>query len=296
MPDQARVRRGGLAAAALAIASIAALAWRMYPRESEAPPAAPAHRDALVLAADPGVERRSAGGWAPARSGDSLRVTDSIRTGEGSTAEIELGPGTHVTLAERSEVTVRELTAAVQRVGILRGWIGVDLRPDGTRVLRVEDPSGKVAAFGTSGRFGVLAKGEALAVASTGGQVTVESGGGAVKLPAGAETVARSGDAPLPPRAIPREVVLRVARQIEERRASVCLALEVDAASELSVNGEPVEVPRDGKVVVRLPPHARRREIDVTVRHASGVVERKRLPCWQYEGDVSDLEVRWNAR
>lgn len=295
MPEDARIRRGVLAASALAIAAIAALIWRLYPRELEAPPGV-ARRDALVMAADRGVERRSEGGWLPARPGEALHVTDSIRTGEGSTAEIALGPGTHVTLAERSEVTVRELTAAVQRVGILRGRIGVDLQPDGTRVLRVEDPSGKVAAFGTSGRFGVLAKGDALAVASTGGQVTVESGGDAVKLPAGAETLARSGSAPLPPRMIPREVVLRVARRIEERRASVCLALELDPASELSVNGEPVEVPGDGKVVVRLAPQERRREIDVTVRHASGDVERKRLPCWQYEGDVSDLEVKWNAR
>lgn len=295
MPEDARIRRGVLVASALAIVGIAALMWRLYPREVEVP-AGPAPRLAHVLAADAGVERRSAEEWSLARAGDALHVTDSLRTGEGSTAEIALGPGTHVTLAERSEVTVRELTAAVQRVGIVRGRIGVDLQPDGTRVLRVEDPSGKVAAFGTSGRFGVLAKGDALAVASTGGQVTVESGGGTVKLPAGAETFARSGSAPLPPRTIPRDVVLRVARRIEEQRASLCLALELDPASELSVNGVPVEVPADGKVLVRLPPNERRRGIEVTVRDASGAVERKRLPCWQYEGDVSELEVRWNAR
>ncbi len=298
MPDDARIRRGVLAAAALAILVIAALAWRLLAGdpEEEPPPAPRVRDDALVLAADPGVERGSAGGWLRARVGDALHVTDSIRTGEGSTAELDLGRGTRVTVAERSEVTVRELTAAVQRVGIVRGRIGVDLRPDGTRVLRVEDTSGKVAAAGTGGRFGVLARDGALAVASTDAQVIVESDGGSVSVPAGTETLALRGAAPLPPRPIPRQVVLRVARRIEERRASVCVVLHVDVASELTVNGDAVEVPRDGAVVVRLPPHARRREIDVAVRHASGAVERQSMPCWQYEGEVSDLEVRWNAR
>jgi len=295
MPDGGRTRRLGLAAAALAIVAVAAYAWRPRPREAAPPPAA-ARNDALVLAADPGVERSSAGGWTPARPGDALGVTDSVRTGGGSTAEIELGRGSRVTLAESSEVTVRELTAAAHRVGLVRGRIGVDHRPDGTRVLRVEDQSGAVAASGSAGRFGFVAAAGGLGIAATEGQLTVESGGTAVVVPTGTETVAWRGAAPLPPRPIPREVVLHVARLLEQRRASVCLVLNVDVASELSVNGAATEIPRDGVVVVRLPPGARRRGADVVVRHATGLVERQKLPCSEDEGEVSDLEVRWNAR
>jgi ferric-dicitrate binding protein FerR (iron transport regulator) len=275
------------------------VAWRERGREVDrdgaAPPPAAEQRGARVLSADPGVERRTAAGWAPARAGDALEVTDSIRTPERTAAEIALGPGTRIILDDRSEVTVRELNAAAQRVGLVHGRIGVEVRPDGTRVLRIEDQSGNVTARG-AGRFGVAATQEGLAIASAEGRVTVESAGKAVDVPAGAETVAWRGSAPLPPRPIPREVVLHVARQLEERRASVCLVLHVDVASALSIDGEPVEVPPDGTVVVRHPPRSARREIAVELRHAAGAVERRKMPCWRDEGDVSDLQVRWHAR
>jgi hypothetical protein len=309
MPEDVRTRRVALGAAAIAIVAVAALFWRLRPLDAEAPrpaagapqPAAvrqdaAAQRDAVVVSADPGVERSGPGGWRAARAGDALRVTDSIRTSAGSTAEILLGRGSRVILEERSEVTVRELTAAVHRVGVLRGRIAVDHRPDGTRVLRVEDQSGAVVASGARGRFGVVAAGEALAVASAEGELTVESGGAAVQVPAGEETLARRGLAPLPPRPIPRDVVLRVARVLEGRRTSLCTVLQVDVASELTVNGAPVGIPPDGNVPVRLPARLRAKGAEVMVRHASGIVERRTVPCPEKEGEVSDLQVRWNGR
>jgi FecR-like protein len=298
MAVDVRTRPMAFAGASLAILAIAALAWSLRPRGDDPPgpsAALPAH-DALVVSADPGVERRGSGAWVRAKAGDALDVTDSIRAGEGASAEIALGPGTRITLAERSEVTVRELTAAAQRVGLLRGRIGVDVRPDGTRVLRVEDQTGTVAARGASGRFGVVARGDGLAIASSEGRVTVESAGESVDVPAGAETVAWRGAAPLPPRPVPRDVVLRVARRIEERRTSVCLVLHVDVAAELFIDGEAVAIPPDGSVAVRLPHGSDRREVDVLLRHAGGAVERRRMPCWRDEGDVSTLEVKWHAR
>jgi hypothetical protein len=297
MADDLRTRRIALAAASLAILAIAAAAWRLRSVDAE-PPARAVSQDATVVSADAGVERSAGAGWTPARAGDALRVTDSIRTASGSTAEIALGRGSRVVLQERSEVTVRELTAAVHRVGVLRGRIAVDHRPDGTRVLRVEDQSGAVAATGGAGRFGIVAAGDGLAVASAEGQLTVESGGAAVRVPAGAETVAHPGLPPLPPRPIPRDVVLRVARLLGERRATVCALLRVDVASELTVNGAPVDVPSDGNVVVRLPARLRARGAEVMVRHATGIVERRTVACQRQEkeGEVSDLEVRWHDR
>jgi FecR protein len=297
MPAHVRTRTAALAAAMLAVAATAVIAWRLRPPEPDAsPPSAPARQDATVVSADAGVERTVGDGWTPARAGDALRVTDSLRTAAGSTAEIALGRDSRVTLQERSAVTVRELTAAVHRVGVLRGRIGVDHRPDGTRVLRVEDQSGAVVASG-AGRFGVVASGDGLAVASAEGQLTVESGGARVQVPPGEETVARRGVAPLAPRPIPRDVVLRVARVLEERRSSLCAFLQVDVASELTVNGAPVPIPLDGGVPIRLPARLRSRGADVMVRHASGIVERRSVPCQEgKEGEVSHLEVRWNGR
>lgn len=300
MRDDRRLRRGALTVGVLAAGVLAVLAGRTIWQEPEAdlePPPAPdaAADDALVVAAAPGVERRTADGWSATREGEALYVTDTIRTGAGSTAEIALGRGARVTLAERSEVTVRELTAAALRLGLARGRIGVDFRPDGTRLLRVEDSSGTISAIGSSGRFGFVALGSGLAVASIEGRVKVESAGRIVSVPEGSETVAWREAAPLEPRPIPREVVLRVARKLEERRASLCAVLQVGVASEVTVDGAPAVVAPDGTVPIRREAGTRRRDVLVAVRHASGLVDSQVVPC-RKEGDVSDLEVRWNAR
>lgn len=301
MIEAASTRRVALVAAGLAVVA-GVLLWRAQRRAAgdalvgavaqvEAP-----REDARVVAAEPGAERSVEGGWTPARAGDPLRLADTLRTAPGSSAEIVLGRGARLTVSERSELSVREISAAAQRVKLVRGRIGVELRPDGTRVLRVEDASGGVAASATQGRFGVVASGEALAVAATEGQARVEAGGAAVDVPAGTETVAWRGAAPLPPRPIPRDLVLRVAHRIEERRASFCAVIQVAVASRLTVDGEEVLVPADGVVVLRVPPHARRRAVDVVLTHAGGAVDRQRIPCAESEGTVSEIEVRWNAR
>src|SRR5512144_2573693 len=148
----------GVAVLAAALALLAgALLWRSHRASTPDPEgtlsAAPAlHEDAVVVLAGPGAERSVAGAWTPARAGDALRRDDAIRTSAGSTAELSFGRGARVTISERSEVSVRELGAA-QRLRLLRGRIGVDVRPEGARVLRVEDPSGSVAASMTGGRF-----------------------------------------------------------------------------------------------------------------------------------------------
>lgn len=299
----ASTRRIALAAATLAIAGGVVL-WRAQRHHSEegaglegALAQAPAPRDdARVLSAAPGVERSVEGGWTQARPGDALRLADTVRTGKGSTAEIALGRGARLTISETSELSVREISAAAQRVKLVRGRIGVELRPDGTRVLRVEDPSGAVSASVTGGRFGFVASGGSLAVAASEGEARVEAGGAAVDVPAGSETIAWRGAAPLAPRRIPRDLVLRVASRIEERRATVCAVIQVAVASQLSVNGEDVPVPADGVVALHAPVRSRARGVDVVLRHASGVVERQRVPCAEDEGAVSDIEVRWNAR
>jgi hypothetical protein len=72
--------------------------------------------------------------------------------------------------------------------------------------------------------------------------------------------------------------------------------VQVSLAAEVVVNGERVETPPDGRLVLRFPPGSRRRRAELVIRHASGQVERQVVPCWRDEADVSDLEVRWDGR
>jgi hypothetical protein len=104
------------------------------------------------------------------------------------------------------------------------------------------------------------------------------------------------GDGPAE-ESVPREVVRRMARQMEERRASVCGVLHVDARDELSVDGARVEVPADGTVVVRVPVGARRRSVAVVVRPAGGGRVRREVPCrGSEEAGAEELEIRWERR
>jgi hypothetical protein len=301
MSESARQRGAIVVAAVVAAVAAGAMVIRaLRPAASSSPPpaaAAPARAaDALVVSADEGVQRTVPGGaWAPARAGDTLAVADSIRTGAAGNAELELGRGARVTVAQRTEVTVRELTAAVQRVGLIRGRIGVNVEPDGTRVLRVEDAAGQMSVTASGGRLGVVAAPGSLAVVAQEGGAVLESAGAAVTVPAGHQATAWRGIAPVAPTPVPRKLLMRVVEAMDARRASVCNVVQVDLAAEVLVNGEPVETPPDGRVVLRVPPRGRRRGAELVIRHASGEEERQLVPCWRDEADVSDLEVRWDG-
>ncbi len=287
-------------AVAIAIGAVVALVRSgRSPRPSERPgaeaPVGP-REGAVVVAAATGVQRSAGSGWVKAKPGDGLRVADSIRTGTAGTAEIVLARGASVTVAERSELTVRELTAAVQRLGVARGRIAVDVKPDALRILRIEDRSGTIFASASGGRWHVVATPRGLGVAVEDGDVRVESAGAAVDVSAGSESAAWRGATPLPPAPIPHDLVLRPAREAENRRSGICAVLQTDVASEVTVNGEPADVRADGTVTIRVPPRARRRGADVVVRHATGTVERKTIPCSDGGAKAGNAEARSNGR
>ncbi len=293
------IRRVVLVAAAAA-AVLATVRWWPASRTPDAAVGGPpAEAGAAIVSAGPRVERSASGGaWTPARAGDALGLADAIRTGKGGTAEVSLGRGTSLVVDERSEVTVRELDAVAQKIRLVRGRIGVEHRRDGTRVLRVEDGSGTILASSEGGRWSAVASRGSLAVAAHDGAVRLESAGVAVDVPRGSESAAWRGAAPLPARPIPPAVLLRFAHALADRRRSVCAALQVDVASEVRVNGDPVAVAPDGRVVVRVPEERRRYPVEVEVRHAGGAVRRERIRCPADDdaAEVKAWEVRWDAR
>jgi len=289
--------------AILAVAAVAAIAYVSWwagtapPAVTAPPPGDPPH--AVVVAAGARVERSAGGGgWTAARVGDALGPADAIRTGQGDSAELSLGRGATVVVDERSELMLRDTDPAVRSVQLLRGRIDVDHRwREGTRVLRVEDASGTIRATSAGGRWSAVASPDALAVAAVEGAVRLESAGAAVEVPAGTQSAAWRGAAPIAPaRPVPRAVVLRVAQALAERRKDACASLQVDVASEVEVNGAPVPVDREGRVLVVVPEARHRTPVDVVVRHVTGAVERRRIDCVEDDADVKALEVRWDDR
>jgi hypothetical protein len=284
-----------IALAAAAAAAVLAVVGARLAADPSAP-AAPAAR-AVVVSAGPHVERSArGGGWTAARAGDALGPADAIRTGRGDTAEVCLGRGTTLVIDGRSELTVREIDAVAQKIQLVRGRIGVDHRPDGVRVVRVEDASGTILASSAGGRWSAVASHDTLAVSAVEGAVHLESAGAAVDVGAGTQSAAWRGAAPLAPRPVSAAVLLRVAHALVELRRDACARLQVDVASEVEVNGDRVPVGRDGRVLVRVSGQRRRDPVEVVVRHVTGAVERRRVRCVEEAAEVKALEVRWDAR
>ncbi|WP_243336924.1 ATP-binding protein [Anaeromyxobacter soli] len=299
-PAMAAPRRRGLRVTLVGVALLAAAAagWAgLRPSRTAGEAAAviaSAEAGEVVLESATGaIERLRPGGWEPVVAGERLREDDTIRTGAGAAATLAVGDRSRVAVSDATQLTVRELTAAVQRLRLSRGRISVDHQPDGARVLVVESDDGASVARANEARFSVLASGRSLAVATETGVVRLQAAGASVDVSAGRQAVAFRGAAPDPSRPIPPALLLKIARTA--RGEGVCtVSGVVDRGAEVRVEGRLVEVGGDGRFSVRLPARAAMRA-SVVIRDAAGHGAERQVPCAPIapEQDVSDFAVRW---
>lgn len=292
-------RAAGVGAAVVALLAVGAGAWRLE-RSRREPDlervAAPAPVDVIAEVLESGgtLERLRGEAWEPVAVGARLLADDTIRTAAGSGAIVGLG-GTRVEVSDATQLTVREITAAVQRLRLSRGRIAVDHQPDGARVLVVEAERASSSVRARSARFSVLASGSALAVAADAGVVRLQSAAGAVDVGAGEQAVAFASAAPSAPRPIPAALLLRVASGVSKptRAGGEACRIEGEAepGSEVTIDGRPIEADAQGRFAIELPA-GRGAGATVVTRDAAGHVTRRRVPCF-VEHDVSDFVVRW---
>ena len=299
-------RRGAPAARdALVILLLAAFAagWVGFHRWVRgldgAPPAAraaAAPERIEILEAEGAVERLRAGTWEPLGKGARLREDETLRTAAGASATIGIGDRSRLTVSDATQLTVREITAAVQRLRLSRGRLSVDHRPDGARVLVVESERGEAVARAGVAQFSVLANGAALAVVTDAGIVRFQAADRVVEVGAGQQSLSFRGKAPTAPTRVPIDLLLRVARSAGGREGGCTIEGTVDPGAEVRVEGRAVEPAADGRFAVRLP--ARKggaHGASVVTRDASGRVLERRVACAREvpEHDVSDFAVRW---
>jgi hypothetical protein len=294
---------------ALAITgAVAGGAWKVFeatlydtpaPRES-APPAAGtvrAREEVVVVQVTGDVERTSPGGaWHQLLLGDRLHADDAVRTSRTGHAELAVGSAARLTLAEGTQLHVREVTAAVHRFKLTRGRIAARYQKDGARVLRVEGAEGDTVAEAEGADFSVLASGTSLAVATETGTVQLRSGGGQVDVASGRRAVATAGQPPSAPTPIPLELLLRVADASRVRSPELCAAVEgrTEPGSEVLVDGEPVQVAPDGRFAKRVLRQGRKVAAIVLTRAVDGRTSEHRLPCRTFASHrITDLNVRW---
>src|SRR5438105_15569015 len=252
--------------------------------------------EAIVEAVTGSVQRNNAHGpWVEVIAGEHLRADDSLRTGKGARTDLRIGDRSRLTMAESSQLTIREITQRVHRFQLERGRVKADYKPDNQRVLRIESAGGVAESHGA--RFSMLSTGTAVAIATDDGAVTLRSNDKAIEVAAGKQAVVVEGQAPAAAEPIPATVLLKVANAAVATDG-VCATIDGVAppGTEVTVDGVAAEVAVDGRFRVPVAHAADGREVLVALRDASGHEETRRVRCVDPPPRIRDFAIHWRKQ
>jgi len=253
------------------------------------------------------VERRAANGpWTRARVGDVLEQREAIRTGAEARAELRVGPEARLTVERSTEVSVVELTEVVHRFKLEQGRLGVSYRAAGKRQVQVEtDLEGNVAARTGQGTFSVLRTPTAVAVATRTGVVDLSTPRGTTRVKEGQQSVVLSGEPPAPAVALPKEVLLQLAKLEERPRPGdreTTVRGQTQAGNRVFIAGRVVPVDRHGRFSASVPVRAGHDQIEILTEGPSGdqrtqVIKLALAATRPAGGEKRDkLDVHWHKR
>ena len=159
--------------------------------------------------------RRADGSWETIDASSSLAADDVIRTGEGATMELSVGPSVLVRVAEATELTLGEVSRSLSRIELADGRLASVVDADSGYRVRVEVRDSDAAAESDGGAFSILSRSRGpVAVAASAGTVSLSSGGEEVKLRSGELSVAERGQAPSAPEPVPTSLFLKLAQGV----------------------------------------------------------------------------------
>jgi ferric-dicitrate binding protein FerR (iron transport regulator) len=271
------------------------------PRPAAARPEDPRADEAIVVAVLGDVVRLSPNGGTSALSvGQRLRADDSVRTGRGGRTDLQIGARSRLTVAEGTQLTIREVTDKLHRFKLTRGRIAVDYQADGARLLRIESADGSAVAETAGARFGVLSTGTAVAIATETGSVNLTSRQKTVEVRAGTQAIALAGKPPSSVEPIPAKLLLKLATALPaHERERLCAAVEGTAppGAEVLVDGAPAAVADDGRFRVSVPAAPGKSEALLAIRDASGRETTRAVPCGGIgAAPIKNLAIRWKRR
>jgi hypothetical protein len=247
--------------------------------------AAPAHgevakEEARVVAIEGQVERARRGGpWQPVTAGQTLSADESLRTGAEARADLVIGAeSAKMTVADSSQLSVRELTRAVHRLRLTRGRLAVSYERSGERVLRIEDESGSAVAETRGATFSVLSNGQALAVATQTGTVNLKAAEVEVAVGAGQRSTALAGHAPSAAEPIPAQVLLKLAAFGRQGQCAEIAGVASHGA-EVTVDGERVPLSSDGRFRRAVANRPGLDAVRVVTREVDGRTREEQVKC-----------------
>ncbi len=232
----------------------------------------PKQLEATLTATEGTVEVRRNGAWLPAQEGASLGFDDALRTAQGATAGLQLG-GVSVSVEQRSEVTVREMSDEVKNLRLDKGILAATVQ-GGKGKLRVRAAGSSAVAETGEGNFTIFNDGKGLvAVAPSSGEVRLTSSGGDQVLAVGQRGVVRDDKKPQVDK-VPGAVLLKVNWPEDDlaRPRDVVVRGTVDSTTRVEINGVSVPVMRDGSFEAPVALKRGKNKLAVVARDFAGTV------------------------
>lgn len=245
------------------------------------PDAAP--RVAVVVSVTGRVERKADVAWVPLEAGAVLSEQDVVRTGEGASAQLDVGA--IVVVDDRTELTVGDISASVAEVALTSGRVSADAGGAGGPRIRISTRDAEAFAETTAGAFDVLDSGTGQTVIATQrGTVRVSAAGQTVDVPSGMASVVRAGEPATAPVPIPPSLFLKV--RVAERVVGTTTPGAV-----VSVDGTRMHPDATGAFSAPVP--AGTHKIVILVEDAMGRRERKLLTRPAIRDPKLDARVTW---
>jgi hypothetical protein len=301
-------------ALAVALVVLASLAFDRFIAESPASATpelaaliaeAPAEAEAseVVVARVSGMVERSVGpGWTTVRPNDRLRAEDSIRTGASSSADLQTGKDARVTVADASEMSLRQVTDKSHRLKLVRGRAAVDYGRSAERTLTIENPTTGATVETHGAKFYLLATSMALAVATQSGVVNVSAKQQTVQVREGEQSTVQADGTPSPPEPIPVSLLLKLAAATGKDPYELCTWVEGSTfpGMEVTVDGKSALVSRQGRFSVPVPRRKGLKAVRVVTRDALGRSRMANVPCGappqkpENKGRIDQFQIVWD--
>jgi hypothetical protein len=203
--------------------------------------------------------------------GETLGLSDVIRTGPGSRAVLRLGGSTEIELREKVQIRLDRLSKAETSVDLVRGKVFAHVARAGDR-LTISASETRTSNDGPTHFIVKAEESGRVSVAVTDGSARFSAGGRDVIVGAGTESYSERGGVPAEPERIPEEVLLSVVWPDGERHGARAAAVTGSArpSTSVSVNGVPVVVSADGHFKSSVPLREGANPIEVDAEDLGG--------------------------
>jgi len=252
-----------------------------------------------IVKAEGLVERsRGDSDWVAVRPGQRIALKERLRTNEAGRAELDIGDGSTVVVADRSEVVFSGKSKNETRLRLHRGRVSAKKRRRGKSVLKIEAPETDAAVTSEEGSFTVTTDGlGTLAVATTVGNAKLGKAGKETVITAGQQSIAFADGSVSDTAEIPKSLLLKVGKLPKgvRRKRSIVIRGRSEPGAIVMVNGVRAKVDRRGRFRAKVALREGDNPVSVTAEGIAGINEELSLEPIQVDSRApkSTVDAAW---